>query len=123
MHTIWLAAAFLALAGAADSVSAVCRTIINQELTPEKYRGRMASIFGIVVAGGPRLGDIESGTVATAAGVEFSVVSGGLLCLAGVAAILFAFPQLARYGASTEGEDAGAGDSPDDGDCNGHPEP
>jgi MFS family permease len=97
MHTIWLAGAFLALAGAADSVSAVCRSIINQDLTPERYRGRMSSIFGVVVTAGPRLGDVESGTVASAAGVEFSVVSGGLLCLVGVAAILLAFPQLARY--------------------------
>jgi hypothetical protein len=107
MHTIWLAAAFLALAGAADTVSAVCRTIINQELTPEKYRGRMASIFGIFVTAGPRLGDVESGTVASAAGVEFSVVSGGLFCLAGVAAIVIAFPQLARYVAPTIDDDDG----------------
>jgi MFS family permease len=115
MHTIWLAAAFLALAGAADTVSAVCRTLINQELTPEKYRGRMASIFGVVVTAGPRLGDIESGTVASAAGVEFSVVSGGFLCLAGVAAILIAFPELARYVAPTKGDDDGA--------RNGHQDP
>ena len=115
MHTIWLAVAFLALAGAADTVSAVCRTIINQELTPEKYRGRMASIFGIFVTAGPRLGDVESGTVAFAAGVEFSVVSGGLFCLAGVAAIVIAFPQLARYVAPTIDDD--------DGPRNGHQDP
>jgi hypothetical protein len=29
--------------------------------------------------------------------VRFSVVSGGLLCLLGVGAIMIAFPQLARY--------------------------
>ena len=98
MDTIWLAAALLAVAGAADSVSAVCRTTINQAVTPEHYRGRMSSIFGIVVTSGPRLGDLESGTVAAATGVEFSVVSGGLLCLLGLAAIAVAFPQLARYG-------------------------
>ena len=97
MNTIWLAAALLALAGAADSVSAVCRTTINQAVTPERYRGRMSSIFGIVVTSGPRLGDLESGTVAAAAGVEFSVVSGGLLCLVGLGVIAVAFPQLARY--------------------------
>jgi hypothetical protein len=57
----------------------------------------MSSVFSLVVTGGPRLGDIESGTVAGAAGVRFSVVSGGLACLVGVAAIVVAFPQLARY--------------------------
>ena len=97
MSSLWLAAALLALAGAADSVSAVCRATINQSVTPDHMRGRMSSVFSLVVTGGPRLGDIESGTVAGAAGVRFSVVSGGLACLVGVAAIVVAFPALARY--------------------------
>jgi MFS family permease len=97
MPSLWPAAALLALAGAADSVSAVCRSTINQTVTPEHMRGRMSAVFGLVVTGGPRLGDIESGSVAGAAGVQFSVVSGGLLCLAGVGVIMAAFPQLARY--------------------------
>jgi MFS family permease len=97
MGSLWPAAAMLALAGAADSVSAVCRSTINQTVTPDSMRGRMSAVFGLVVTGGPRLGDIESGSVAGAAGVRFSVVSGGLLCLLGVGAIMLAFPQLARY--------------------------
>lgn len=97
MSSLWLAAALLALAGAADSVSAVCRSTINQSVTPDHMRGRMSSVFSLVVTGGPRLGDIESGTVAGAAGVRFSVVSGGLACLVGVAAIVVAFPALAGY--------------------------
>jgi MFS family permease len=97
MGSLWLAAAFLALAGAADSVSAVCRATINQSVTPDHMRGRMSSVFSLVVTGGPRLGDIESGAVAGAVGVRFAVVSGGLACLAGVAAIVLAFPALARY--------------------------
>jgi MFS family permease len=97
MGSLWLAAALLALAGAADSVSAVCRATINQSVTPDHMRGRMSSVFSLVVTGGPRLGDIESGAVAGAAGPRFSVVSGGLACLVGVAAIVVAFPALARY--------------------------
>ena len=97
MPSLWPAAALLALAGAADSVSAVCRSTINQSVTPEHMRGRMSAVYGLVVTGGPRLGDIESGSVAGAAGVRFSVVSGGLLCLAGIGVIVVAFPQLARY--------------------------
>ncbi len=76
MGSLWLAAAMLAVAGAADSVSAVCRSTINQSVTPDRMRGRMSSVYGLVVSGGPRLGDIESGTVASAAGVRFSIVSG-----------------------------------------------
>jgi MFS family permease len=97
MGSLWPAAAMLAVAGAADSVSAVCRSTINQTVTPESMRGRMSAVFSLVVTGGPRLGDIESGSVAGAAGVRFSVVSGGLLCLLGVGVIMLAFPQLARY--------------------------
>jgi hypothetical protein len=97
MSSLWLAAAMLALAGAADSVSAVCRSTINQTVTPEAMRGRMSAVFGLVVTGGPRLGDIESGSVAGVSSARFSVVSGGLACLAGVALIALACPSLLRY--------------------------
>jgi len=97
MGSLWPAAALLAIAGAADSISAVCRSTINQTVTPDHMRGRMSSVYSLVVSGGPRVGDLESGAVAGAAGVRFSVVSGGLLCLVGVAVIALAFPELARY--------------------------
>jgi transmembrane secretion effector len=70
---------------------------INQTVTPDHLRGRMSAVFSLVVTGGPRLGDVESGSVAGAAGVRFSVVSGGVLCLLGVLGIVLAFPALARY--------------------------
>ena len=98
--SLWLAAVCLALAGAADSVSAVCRTTINQTVTPDHMRGRMSSVFMLVVTSGPRLGDVESGTVAGIAGPRFSVVSGGLACLAGVAVVAALFPALAKYDAN-----------------------
>ncbi len=44
-------------AGAADSVSALCRNTINQTVTPDRPRGRMSSVYSLVVSGGPRLGD------------------------------------------------------------------
>jgi MFS family permease len=97
--TIWLAALLLALAGAADSVSAVCRSAINQSVTPDHMRGRMSSVFSLVVTSGPRLGDVESGSVAALTSARFSVVSGGLACVAGVALVVVAFPALARYDA------------------------
>jgi len=97
--TLWLAALLLAIAGAADSVSAVCRSTINQTVTPDALRGRMSSVFMIVVTSGPRLGDVESGLVASLSSARFSVLSGGLACLAGVAAIVVAFPALLAYDA------------------------
>jgi MFS family permease len=97
--SLWLAAPLLALAGAADSVSAVCRSTINQTVTPDALRGRMSSVFMIVVTSGPRLGDVESGAVAALTSARFSVFSGGLACIAGAAAIVVAFPALLAYDA------------------------
>ncbi len=76
-----LALILLALAGAADNISAVFRSTILQAATPDEYRGRLQGIFTVVVAGGPRLGDLEAGAVAAVAGETFSVVSGGLACV------------------------------------------
>jgi predicted MFS family arabinose efflux permease len=99
VSSLWPAAALLAVAGAADSVSAVCRSVINQTVTPDALRGRMSSVFSLVVTSGPRLGDVESGSVAALAGVRFSVVSGGLATIAGAGLVVFAFPALLRYDA------------------------
>jgi MFS family permease len=108
--SIWPAAACFALAGAADSVSAVCRSTISQTLTPDRMRGRMSAVFSLVVAGGPRLGDVESGTVAALTSPAFSVVSGGLACLASVGVIAAAFPELAAY----DGDVVGTGEVGED---------
>ena len=74
--SLWLAAVLLAIAGAADSVSAVCRSTINQTVTPDHMRGRMRRCSSLVVTSGPRLGDVEAGAVAGVAGPRFSVTSG-----------------------------------------------
>ena len=106
VNTIWPAAIFFALAGAADSVSAVCRSTMMQVLTPDRIRGRISSVFSLVVAGGPRLGDIESGTVAAITTPGFSVISGGVVCLASVVVVAVAFPQLAAYDGAKVGQGA-----------------
>src|SRR4051812_1074880 len=94
---IVVAIVLLAIAGAADSVSAVCRSTISQTLTPDRLRGRMSSVFSLVVASGPRLGDIESGSVAAVATPRASVISGGLACVASVGIVAMLYPELARY--------------------------
>jgi MFS family permease len=95
--SLWIAAGLLAVAGAADSVSAVCRSTINQTVTPEPMRGRMSSVFMLVVTSGPRLGDLEAGVVASLSSAAFAVTSGGLACVAAVGLIVIAFPALAAY--------------------------
>ena len=92
-----LALGFLAVAGAADSISAVFRSIIVQFETPDELRGRVTSIHSMVVTSGPQLGDVEAASVAAVVGSQLSVVSGGLACVAGVAVVARRFPELARY--------------------------
>jgi MFS family permease len=99
---LWVGALCLLAAGAADSVSAVCRSTILQTVTPDEMRGRMSAIFTLVVAGGPRLGDVESGTVAAVGGTQFSVVSGGVICVLGIVPVMAAFPEFWRYGEEPE---------------------
>jgi len=95
----WLAAALvlLAVAGAADVISAVFRGTILQTETPDALRGRLSSIHQAVVTSGPRLGDLEAGAVAAAGGVQTSVVSGGLGCVAGVLLVWRLMPRFASY--------------------------
>jgi MFS family permease len=97
--SLLIAAALLAVAGGADSVSAVCRATITQSITPDRLRGRMSSVHSLVVTSGPRLGDVRAGAVAALAGVRFSVVSGGLACIAAATFIALRFPALVRYDA------------------------
>ena len=97
VDTLWFALALLAVAGWADVISAVVRNTILQTSIPERFRSRMSSIQMAVVQGGPRLGDLESGAVATVTSVEFAVVSGGLACIAGAAIIGAVMPVFRRH--------------------------
>jgi MFS family permease len=91
-----LALLLLAVAGWADVVSAVFRNTIIQFAGPDGMRGRLMGVQMAVVAGGPRLGDLEAGAVATAFGDTVSVVSGGLACIAGALLLAWRLPEFTR---------------------------
>lgn len=97
-----LALVLLAVAGAADVVSAVFRNTILQLSVPDNMRGRLSSVHIAVVTGGPQVGDAEAGAVAALTTPRFSVVSGGVACILGVLALLRLVPELARYDAEAE---------------------
>jgi hypothetical protein len=97
-----LALAFLAIAGAADVISAVFRGTILQLSVPDALRGRLSAIHILVVTGGPRLGDVEAGVVASLVSPWFSVVSGGLACVVGAVALAVAVPRLIHYRTDAE---------------------
>jgi MFS family permease len=98
----WLALAFLAIAGAADVISAVFRGTILQSSVPDRLRGRLSSIHFAVVVGGPRVGDVEAGVVAQLTSPVFSVISGGAACVLGVVVLASLVPEFARYHAGDE---------------------
>ncbi|RSN52460.1 MFS transporter [Actinomadura sp. WAC 06369] len=100
-HSLWLAVALLALGGFADLISAVFRQTILQTYAPDHMRGRLQGVFTVVVAGGPRLGDVRAGAVASVAGAGASWVGGGIACAVLVVAAGLAVPALLRYDART----------------------
>ncbi len=98
-HTLWLSLAMLAVAGGGDMVSGIFRTTILQTAVEDPMRGRLDGIGMAVWATGPALGNVESGVVAHVWGVPTSVVSGGLLTIAGVGVIRLLAPAFSRYDA------------------------
>ncbi len=94
--SLWVAVALLALAGAADLVSGVFRQTILQTHAPDAMRGRLQGVFLVVVAGGPRLGDLRAGGLASLVGVTASWTAGGVACAVLVLLALLS-PSLRRY--------------------------
>jgi hypothetical protein len=90
------------MAGYADCVSSICRSTINQSVTPDGLRGRMTAIYTLVINAGPRLGDLRAGLVAGVTSAQTALLSGGLLCVTGVFALAHAIPALASYDASSD---------------------
>ncbi|MGW4424450.1 MFS transporter [Streptosporangium sp. NPDC004631] len=94
---LWLMVALLALGGAADLVSAVWRQTILQTHAPDDMRGRMQGVFTVVVAGGPRLGDLRAGASAVWFGATGAWVGGGIACAVVVLAVGLAVPAFRSY--------------------------
>ncbi|CCG01629.1 MFS transporter [Blastococcus saxobsidens] len=98
--TLWLAVLCLAVAGAGDMVSAVLRSSMLQLAAPEEMRGRMQGVFIVVVTGGPRLGDLRAGGLASAAGVTFAMASGGVVVVLAMVAVALLVPSFWFFRAS-----------------------
>ncbi|HUC40707.1 MAG TPA: MFS transporter [Gemmatimonadales bacterium] len=95
--SFWLTLICLACVGAADTVSTVIRNIIRRLETPDELRGRMTGVNMMFFMGGPQLGELEAGVTAQFLGATFSVVSGGLGCLAATAVVAWREQRLRQY--------------------------
>ena len=99
---VWFALVFLAFAGAADMISGIFRATIWNQTIPDHLRGRLAGIEMLSYSLGPMGGSARAGLVADLTSVRASIVSGGVLCVAGVAATAAALPSFWRYDARTD---------------------
>ncbi|MCW2928292.1 MAG: Major facilitator protein [Thermoleophilia bacterium] len=94
---LWLALGFLALAGAADMVSAVFRQTILLTMVPDELRGRMSAVHIMVVTGGPPIGDLTSGSAGEAFGLRPSSLAGGLGVIGGMLLLANRIPGFAAW--------------------------
>lgn len=98
-QALWVGLVAMAVAGGSDSVSAVFRTTILQSATPDHLRGRLQGVFIVVVAGGPRLGELLGGFVAENIGEGSTALVGGLACIVAIVVLAKVTPGFLRYDA------------------------
>jgi MFS family permease len=86
-----------ALTGAGDIVSTVIRGTLRQLMTPDHLRGRMTSVNMIFFMGGPQLGELEAGLVASVFGAPVAIFTGGIATVLLTGWIAWKYPRLRRY--------------------------
>jgi MFS family permease len=96
---IVVAALTLAVSGAADNVSSIFRGTMVQAAVPDAIRGRLQGVFIVVVAGGPRLGALYAGTLATLTALWFPPLLGGFIIIGLVAMLVRLNPRFRLYDA------------------------
>ncbi|KAA8886935.1 MFS transporter [Nocardia colli] len=94
---LWLALLCSAFGGAVDMVSAALRVTMLQQVATDEMRGRLQGVFIVVVAGGPRIGDVAHGFAAASLGTAVAAAGGGGLVVIGVVIAAVAFPAFLRY--------------------------
>ena len=95
--SLWWVLLFLALAGAGDMISGIFRGLIWNQTIPDEMRGRMAGIEMLSYSIGPQLGQVRSSAAASLTNLRMSFVTGGVMCIAGVAIAACTMPSLWQY--------------------------
>ncbi|MFD0361551.1 MFS transporter [Nocardia sp. GCM10030253] len=94
---LWIALACSAFGGAVDMVSAALRVTMLQTVATDEMRGRLQGVFIVIVAGGPRIGDVAHGFAAASLGTAVAAAGGGVLVVVGVVLAALVFPAFVRY--------------------------
>lgn len=95
--SLHMAVFWLAVAGAADMVSSAFRNSMLQTAAPDEMRGRLQGVFIVVVAGGPRLGDLRVGAMSATFSPVVTLVSGGIVIVVAMLVLAFLVPSFRRY--------------------------
>lgn len=96
-HLAWLCLVMLVLGGMMDMFSMAFRSAILQESADEHVQGRIQGIFLIVVAGGPRFGDLLHGYSSGLIGPAYTIISGGVLVILGTLVCMVLAPSFWNY--------------------------
>ncbi|MGH3794141.1 MAG: enterobactin transporter EntS [Pseudonocardiaceae bacterium] len=102
---LWLALGCLVLAGAGDTTSEILRRALLQHHTPDRLQGRVGSLWLAQAHAGPAVGNAEAGLMARLVSAPAAIVLGGLICIAGVAAVALALPAFRRASLHGPGAD------------------
>jgi MFS family permease len=96
---IVVAALTLVVAGGADNFSSIFRNTMLQAAVPDAIRGRLQGVFIVVVTGGPRLGALYAGTLATLTALWLPPLLGGFIIIGLVGVLVRLTPRFRAYDA------------------------
>lgn len=99
VKNIWWVLFFLVLAGAADMLSGLFRSLIWDLTIPDELRGRMAGLELLSYGVGPQVGQVRSTLTARFTSIQTSLVVGGAVCVGSMAALKSAMPSLWTFDA------------------------
>lgn len=102
VHDVRWVIVFFALAGAADMVSGLFRSLLWNSTIPDEIRGRMAGLELLSYGIGPQMGQIRSTLAARLTSVQTSLMIGGSICASSMPAVVRALPEVWRFDARTD---------------------
>lgn len=101
VHSLFVAIIGLMIAGFFDQISAIFRGLIWNQSIPDHLRGRLASIEMLSYSVGPQMGQVRGALFARAFGLEFSLISGGILTIIASALVSGMLKDFYKYDVNT----------------------
>jgi MFS family permease len=94
----WLALIFIFFTGFGMVSQLSTGNSLLQLNVPDSLRGRIMSLFGLIIMGFAPVGSLVHGTVATYLGPGLTIAGGSLMAAAAAAVVLLKYPELRHFG-------------------------